>query len=53
MLTRIHELKGLLMEVEKQEEKKGLLFAAVAPPVAVHGAACWVLVYKCEGKFHS
>lgn len=38
ILTRFHHLKNLLMAIEKQQEKKGFIFAATAPTVAVHGA---------------
>ncbi|XP_031251573.1 phospholipase A1-IIgamma-like [Pistacia vera] len=38
ILTRFHHLKNLLVAIEKQQEKKGLLFAAAAPMVAVQGA---------------
>ncbi|KAJ0081023.1 hypothetical protein Patl1_12337 [Pistacia atlantica] len=38
ILTRFHHLKNLLVAIEKQQGKKGLLFAAAAPMVAVQGA---------------
>ncbi|XP_044497483.1 phospholipase A1-IIgamma-like [Mangifera indica] len=41
ILTRFHHLKNLLVAIEKQQEKKGLLFAA-APTVAVFGAPQFV-----------